>query len=64
MLQLAIHHGLILKKVHRGIEFHQEEWLKPYILLNTEQRTKATNDFEKNLYKLMSNAVYGKKMEN
>lgn len=64
MLQLAIRHGLILKKVHRGIEFHQEEWLKPYILLNTEQRTKATNDFEKNLYKLMSNAVYGKTMEN
>ena len=37
-LKQALNHGLKLKKVHRIIEFNQEEWLKPYIDMNTELR--------------------------
>ena len=60
LLKQALNNGLKLKRVHRIIEFSQKAWLKPYIDMNTELRKLAKDDFEKDLFKLMNNAVFGK----
>ena len=59
-LAQALKHGLVLDRIHRAIEFNQSAWMKPYIDFDTKLRTQATNDFEKDFFKLMNNSVFGK----
>ena len=63
-LKQALNHGLILKRVHRVIQFNQEAWLKPYIDMNTKLRKEAKSEFEKDFFKLMNNSLFRNTMKN
>ena len=53
-----------LTKIYKVLNFKQPDWMNKYINFNTEKITSAANSFEKDLFKLMINSVYGNKMEN
>ena len=63
-LQQYLELGMKLKKIHRILKSKQKDWMKPYIDFNTQKRNEATNEADKNHFKLLNNAVYGKSMEN
>ena len=57
-LEYYLSKGMICTSTYRVIQFEQKEFLKPYIDMNTDLRKSASNDFEKELYKLMNNSVF------
>ena len=64
MLKLYVRHGMIVEKIHEIISFNQSKWLEKYISFNTQKRIKAKNDFEKEFYKSLVHAAFGKFLEN
>lgn len=62
-LKFYLEKGAVLRKVHRVISFRQTAWIEQYIMENTRQRQQATDRFEKDFFKLLNNAFFGKTME-
>ena len=46
------------------MELKQEAWLKPYIGISKKLRKKVKNDFEKDLFQITNDSVFGKTMKN
>ena len=63
-LQQCLELEMKLKKIHRLLKSKQKDWMKPYIEFETQKTKEATNEADKNHFKLLNNAVYGKTMEN
>ena len=53
-----------LSKIHKILKFKQSDWLKKFVGFNKNKRQNASNNFEKDIFKLMINSVFGKTMEN
>ena len=58
-LKLYLELGSRLTNVHCVLSSYQLLWLKNYIKFNTCQWAAGKNDFEKEVFKLMNNAVFG-----
>ena len=56
--------GMKLVKIHRILSFRESDWLKSYVDFNTKKKQESTDEFNKNLYKLLNNCTYGKSIEN
>ena len=63
-LQQCLELEMKLKKIHIILKFKEKDWMKPYIDFNNQKRKEATNEADKNHFKLLNNAVYGKTMKN
>ena len=51
-LQEYLKHGLILKKIHRGVSYEERDYIRPYIELCTKKRQEAKSDFAVSLWKV------------
>ena len=56
--------GLVVYKMHRGLQFNQSSWLAPSFLKDQDIRAKAQKDLENDQAKHYNNARYGKTCEN
>ena len=63
MLNFYVRHGIVIDEVYEIISFRQSKWLQKYNSFNTQKRTRAKNDFEKDFFLLLVNAAFGKMME-
>jgi len=64
LLKFYLKMGLQLMQVHSVIKFKQAAIFRDYIDHNSALRQAATDDFSKDMYKLLNNSLFGKTMEN
>ena len=64
LLKLYVRHGMVVEKIHKIISFRQSRWWENFINFKTQKKNLAEIAFEKNFYKLLKNAFYGKTIKN
>jgi len=64
ILKFYINMGMRITSIHKVVWYNQAAIFKDYINDNSAKRQAATSEFEKDLYKLLNNALFGKTMEN
>jgi len=64
LLQMYCELGVQVTKVHRVVQFKQAPIFAKYIDYNTKMRAASVCEFVRNFYKLKSNSLYGKTVEN
>ena len=63
LLEWYMDHGLEVSKIHNIVTFSEGDVLKSYPQKNIALRNQYSDEFHKWLFKLMSNAVFGKFLE-
>ena len=64
MLKLHVRQGMVVGKNHQINSFKQSKWFEKNISLNTQRRNEAKRELEKDFYKLLNKAFYGKTVDN
>lgn len=64
LLRTVLELGFKLGTVHQVLQYEQKPFMKPFMELNAELRRDCNSEFERDFYKLISNACFGKTMEN
>ena len=64
VLKTYLKMGMVLEKIHSGVEFKQANFLSDHIHCLSNLRSNATTKFDKDMYKLLSNSIYGKFIQN
>ena len=60
MLKFYVRHGMVVEKIGEIISFKQSKWLEKHVSFNTQKRNREKIDFEKEFFKLLVNAAFGK----
>lgn len=64
LLQLYVQLGIKITKIHKILEFKQDACFRDYINKNINLRKNSKNPYEKSIWKLMNNSVFGKLLFN
>ena len=56
--------GLVMSEVHGGLVFRQTLVMRDYVQFNLLHHSQARNDFDVDFYKLLSNSLLGKTIDN
>ena len=64
ILKTYLELGLKLEKIVRGVSFEHSAYLKNHVFKLANMRSNAKSVFDKDLFKLLSNSIYGKFIQN